>query len=393
MQFAIDSGDRKLVITAAALVVALATITSLLGTEGPRSPGYPSSYSAASDGAKAAYLTLQGLGYPLERWLDPPQRLPTEHSLLVLADPFVSPSQDERRALRSFVERGGRILATGAGGAQLLPDAAVEPSDTLNVDWKEFPALLPTALSKGAAKITLVPAIRWAGSSVRQLPLYGDQDNTVAVVYEVGQGQVLWLAASTPLTNAGIQRDGNLELLLNFAGSAQETKIFWDEYFHGQGRSLAAYFARTPLPWGLAQIALVLLLAVLAFSRHSGPVHPLVRESRLSPLEFIDTLGGLYQRAQATHAVVEIAYQRFRFLLTGRLGMPPNTPDEDLEKAAHQRLGPVDGLGATLQKCRDAQGSPDINDRTALRLVQALHHYSEKLALLAARERKWKSAS
>ena len=390
MQFALDSGDRKLLIGAAAIVLLLAMTAALVGTEGPRPSVYPSSYSAGSDGAKAAFLTLQNLGYRTERWLEPPQALSAQDSLLILADPMIRPSRDERLALRRYVESGGKILATGISSDMLVPDAAAGMNNVLSVEWKDFPALFPRALTRGADSITLVPLARWTGSGARFIPLYGTTESPVAVAYQLGRGQVLWLAASTPLTNAGIQRSGNLELLLNFAGSPRRTRILWDEYFHGQGRSLADYFERTPLPWGLAQLGVLLAMALLAFSRRSGPVHPLARDSRLSSLEFIDTLGGLYQRAHATRGAVEVAYQRFRFLLAKRLGMSLTATDADLAQAARQRLATAEGLAETLLNCREAQEDLDLTDGKALELVQALHHFSEALSLQKAGEPGWK---
>jgi uncharacterized protein DUF4350 len=390
MQLALDSGDRKLLIGAAAIVLVLAITAALVGTEGPSPSGYPSSYSAASDGGKAAFLTLQNLGYKTERWLDPPQALNAQDSLLILADPIIPPSKDERQALRKYVESGGKVLATGLRADMLLPEASAGANDILAVEWKQFPALFPGALTRGAESITLVPLAKWTGTGARYIPLYGTAEAPVAVIYQLGRGQILWLAASTPLTNAGIQRAGNMELLLNFVGSPQRTRIFWDEYFHGQGRSLADYFARTPLPWGLAQLGLLLALALLAFSRRSGPVHPMVRESRLSSLEFIDTLGGLYQRAHAARGAVKVAYQRFRFLLAKRLGMPLTATDPDLEKVAQQRLAPAMGLLDTLQRCRAAQDDLVLQDQKALELVQALHHLGDVLSLQKMGERGWK---
>lgn len=389
MQLALDSGDRKLLIGAAAIVLVLALTAALVGTEGPSPSIYPSSYSAASDGAKAAFLTLQKLGYKTDRWLDPPQGLGAQDSLFILADPLIPPSRDERQALRKYVESGGKVLATGYTAGMLLPEAATAGNDALAVDWKDFPALFPGALTRGASSITLVPVAKWTGTASRYIPLYGTAEAPVAVLYQLGRGQILWLAASTPVTNAGIQRSGNLELLLNFAGSPQRTRIFWDEYFHGQGRSLTDYFARTPLPWGLAQLGLLLTVALLAFSRRSGPVHPLERDSRLSSLEFIDTLGGLYQRAHAARGAVEVACQRFRFLLSRRLGLPLTARDGELDQAARQRLA-VDGLLDILQRCRAAQDDLDLQDAKALELVQALHNFGEVLSLQKAGEPGWK---
>jgi len=390
MQLALDSGDRKFLIGAAAIVLVLALTAALVGTEGPRPSVYPSSYSASSDGAKAAFLTLQSLGYKTERWLDPPQGLKPQGGLLILADPVIPPSKDERQAVRKFVESGGKILASGLSADMLLPEASAGVNDISSVEWKDFPALVLGAVTRGAESITLVPLAKWTGTGPRYVPLYGTTEAPVAVIYPLGRGEILWLAASTPLTNAGIQRSGNLELLLNFAGSPQRTRILWDEYFHGQGRSLMDYFARTPLPWALAQLGLLLAMALLAFSRRSGPVHPMVTESRLSSLEFIDTLGGLYLRAHAARGAVEVACQRFRFLLAKRMGVPLTAPDTDLEKAAKQRLAPVSGLGETLLRCRQAQDNLDLQDREALELVQALHNFTEKLSLQRVGEREWK---
>jgi hypothetical protein len=119
-------------------------------------------------------------------------------------------------------------------------------------------------------------------------------------------------------------------------------------------------------------------------------VHPLPRESRLTSLEFIDTLGGLYQRAHAARGAVEVAYQRFRFLLAKRLGMPLSAADVDLDKASEQRLSPAPGLLDTLQRCRVAQEDLDLQDSKALELVQRLHQFSELLSLQKVGERGWK---
>ncbi|HLK32496.1 MAG TPA: DUF4350 domain-containing protein, partial [Terriglobales bacterium] len=165
MQLALDSGDRKLLIAAAAIISVLALIAAVMGTAGPRSAVYPSSYSAASDGAKAVFLTLQGLGYRTERWLDPPQQLSAQNSLLVLADPLLTPSKDERQALRQYVEAGGKILTTGIRSSALVPEAAVGANDILAVDWEEFPVLFPGELTRGASRITLIPLTKWTGAS------------------------------------------------------------------------------------------------------------------------------------------------------------------------------------------------------------------------------------
>src|SRR5215471_3299741 len=123
MPTALAPDDRKLLMVAG-LILAVLTVVALLSSPSNSisSPGFPSSYSAANDGAKAAYLLLGEMGYRAERWTSPPQDLPglipagsqrsgdassaSKGTALVLADPLVPASADERSSLRDFVLHG-----------------------------------------------------------------------------------------------------------------------------------------------------------------------------------------------------------------------------------------------------------------------------------------------
>src|ERR1700740_1509723 len=109
----LDAGDRKLLIGAGALLVMLVIGAALLSPR--RSEGvsaYPSSYSTNWDGAKGAYLLLQGLGYRVSRWDESPTQLKGEPTsqILILAEPVQVPSTEEKQAVREFLIKGGRIL-------------------------------------------------------------------------------------------------------------------------------------------------------------------------------------------------------------------------------------------------------------------------------------------
>ena len=87
----------------------------------PRSDG--SSYAVHPDGGRAAYLLLKGMGYQIDRSFEPVAavRQAPAQTTLVLANPSEAPSEQDVRALRSFVERGGLVLATGPSAAAFLP--------------------------------------------------------------------------------------------------------------------------------------------------------------------------------------------------------------------------------------------------------------------------------
>jgi hypothetical protein len=130
----------------------------------------------------------------------------------------------------------------------------------------------------------------------------------------------------------------------------------------------------------MLQIALLMLALMFTFSRRSGPIVEPAAVSRLSPLEFVETMGGLYQRAHAAPIAVAAAYRLLRLELIRRLGFPVTGADQDLARAAGQRLGlPRDELAGTLQNSARAAHSAKFSARQALDLVQQLEGYVARL--------------
>lgn len=387
----LDSADRKLLIGAAALLVVLAAAAALLSP--PQMTGatvIPSSYSPAWGGAKGAFLLLQNLGYSVSRWEQPPTELPQDAAnlVLVLAEPVQPASEEERFAIRAFLDRGGRVLAAGASAARILPEASSFHEGDFMGKKQSFPALLPSAVSRGAPEITMIPPFGWHPKSPSHLVLYGDANTAAVVTYRVGKGRVIWWGAATPLTNAGIRTDGNLALFLNSVGP-RGVRVLWDEYFHGARRSLWSYFGRTPLPWTVAQFGLIFLAVLATYSRQWGPVQAPAGASRLSPLEFVDTLGELYNAAHAGSAAVRVAHQRLRFLLVRQLGMPAGVPAAELARSAALRLGwEEQPLLDTLLRSERAMRRIDLRDAEALELVQQVYDYIARLELRPADSRK-----
>ncbi len=383
MPFAVGGGDRKLLISAGVVLVVLMVLAAIFTPGEPVRSQFPSSYSAASDGAKATFLTLKELGYNIERWEDSPTQLPKNPvgTVLILADPFGRATPAEELALSHFLLDGGRVLVTGYG-SRLLPQNDALNARLKEYEWRNVPAVMPSPLTCGSREITLLPWSKWGTRYAGHVALYADKEiGPVAVTYAIGKGEVIWLGGSVPLTNAGVQKTNNLEFLINVVGTPP-ARILWDEYFHGYGKSLTDYIARTPVPWGLAQAGLVFLVALFAFSRRSGPVRPLVEPSRLSPLEFIDTLGGLYQSAHAAQAAVDVAYRRFRFIVMKRSGLAANATDEQIASVAARAGGLAEKeILETLQRCRSVLFDYEMKDEDAIGIVKKLHEYGATLSL------------
>jgi hypothetical protein len=326
----------------------------------PETSPVPSIYASGSGGARAAYLLLRDLHFDVRAWEEPPAALPSP-VVLILAEPSEPPSKADVASLRKFVEAGGRVLFCGASIPMFFPKAEV--SDPVEgIEWKEFSANLPTAVTRNADKIVIRPEVFWGSTSPSQLPLYGREDSAAVVSWQIGKGEVLWWAGATPLTNAGITKAGNLNLFLNSVGMG--APIYWDEYFHGQRESLFSYVEKTPVVWAGVQILLVALTLVFTFSRRGGPIVMPRAVSRLSPLEFVDTMGALYQHAGAFAIPVDVTRRQVRLELTRRLGLPSSTPDADLARIAGERLQ----LDAAL--LAETLNRPVGTPKEALALVQ-----------------------
>jgi len=389
MPLGIAASDRKLLLIGGGLLLLLLTVTILLSPSGDERDSYfPSTYSAQSSGALAAYDLLTKLHFPVRRWEDPPTELPQQPDgvLLILANPFLPPSEKERKALLGFVERGGHVLITGSGISMFFKEARISPVRQ-DADWKSFYPTLPSPVTRGAEHIVIQPQASWGTLSESQIPLYAGNDSVAVVSWYLGRGRILWWAGSTPLTNAGISREQNLNLFLNSIArwSAHGPyQILWDEYFHGERSSLWSYVGKTSLAWGVVQLAVLALAILFTFSRRSGPVFVPLGVSRLSPLEFVDTLGGLYERAGAASSAVSISHGRLRSLLSRQLAMPSNSSDAELGQAAEQRLGWKDqGITELLQRAESSSRLVKLSPRKGLDLVQKLERFTGLLSLRA----------
>ena len=387
MPSGIAASDRKILAVGGALLFLMVTASVILAPpkEQEGSP-VPSTYSTQSGGARAAYLLLSELQHNVRRWEEPPTELESapEETLFILADPSQPPSKKEREALHTFVQDGGHVLFTGSNVREFFREAQLS-SEIPDPEWKKLTPGIPTRLAAGAEHIVMQAEAYWGAFQETQLPLYGDSNGTSVISWKLGRGEILWWAGPTPLTNAGISREDNLAFFLNSVqGSAAKNDytIYWDEYFHGQRSSLWSYVQKTSLPWGVLQIGFLAFAVLFSLSRRRGPLYIPAEVSRLSPLEFVDTLAGLYERAGAASSALSVSYWRLRSLLTRQLSLPAATPDAELGAAGSERFGWKDSeLAPLLMRAESATRTAKLRPREALKLIQQLESYASRLRI------------
>ena len=387
MPAAVSAGDRKILFVAGGAFLLLIVLGFLLAPAGDAGANSATTYSTASEGAKAAYLLLQETGYHVERWQQSSTSLKADsNTVVIIADPSMIPNGKQKAALEQFISGGGRVIVTGLAGARFLPEDSSEYDEAPKTPWAEFKALTPSAITRAAPKITLAPVARWSGTGIG---LYGDNDHTVVTHFGHGKGDVLWMASATPMTNAGIKEPGNLEFLLAAIGDKRRTRVLFDEYVHGYGEGDEPERSHPLMTALLLQSVVLGLAAILTFSRRSGPLRPMPAESRLAPLEFVETLGGLYQQAHAASVAVDVYYQRFQYWATRRLGIANKATPEDLDRAVRERWNLHDDkFLPTLHAAAAARYQPDLPQKDALKIVQTLYSYAVTLKLFPAAKEK-----
>jgi hypothetical protein len=201
------------------------------------------------------------------------------------------------------------------------------------------------------------------------------------VTARLGRGRIVWSLDDTPITNEGLPRASNVRLLANAVGAPGARRILWDEHYHGERRSIWSYFARSPLRWAGAQLLLAALLALIAVTRRRGPIRTRAMTPRTSPLEFVETMASLYERAGAGPAAIEGARARLHRRLSAASGVSRRASEDAAAKAA-ARLGIGEG------RVRDAlQSAADLLRRGVPRSADTVAVVAELQTIAAAVDR------
>ena len=377
--------DLTIVVAAGVVMLVLGTLAAIVAPPADAADAGTSTYSAGPRGLKAALLTLREIGYQAERSIEPMAAVRADPSstTIILAG-AEAPSEQDRRAIREFIEGGGTVVAIGANGAYALglqvPAGPVPSPFAESVDTAR--RITPSAVSAGAPEITMGAGGPRPTLTDAYAPIYGaSEDEPAVAAASVGRGRAVWLSDSTPFSNKHLDKAGNLRVLLNVVGPVDGRRVLFDEHYQGYKRSLWSYLAPTPLPWILLQAGLVLTAVLLTHSRRSGPVRAPHADPRTSPMEFVEMLGALYNRAGARQAAVDVARKRLRRSIATVCGIPVASDDETLARAAAARMHTDAAVAADLLAEADrAAGDPDLGKDQAMAMTRRLQEFSSLLA-------------
>jgi hypothetical protein len=329
----------RIAIALVVLVVVVNVVLSLLdsSTRGadetaPRS----SSLSTGRDGSAAYAELLRRNGHDTEAQRgDVSDDALSFADTLVLLDP-VGVDVDEERAIRRFVERGGRLVAGGSGDAESVLGALLDDPPVWTV------AGVPTAEPVGdAPEVDGLRSVRTADDGSwsdpgATTPVLGDGTRTLATVADVGRGRVVALADASPLQNRLLGRADNAGFGLAAAGDGRS--VVFAEGAHGYGQ--ASGLGAIPGRWQAALIGLTLaaLLGVVAAGRRLGPAEDAARPLPPARREYVDAVAASLARTKQPAEALGPLQAAARARLARRAGLPPTASEEQL-RAAAARLG------------------------------------------------------
>lgn len=373
--------DRQMLTVTGVLGALLIAVIAVVGPTQDQG-GVPSTFSNGVHGARAAYLLLKDSGYNVVRSVDPLTKVAgtaAPQMTFVFADPFFDQVDDARQSVKEILQRGGRVVVTGFTGALLLPGKRKDP---VGLTYNRPCISSPSGLSAvaGSGEIHIAEEAVWEAETPNQQVAYRCGKDPVVITFPLEKGTVVWWASSSPLENATIRDGGNLALLLNSLGPRATTHVIWDESLHGATPSLWSYTAGTVFPYLGWQFALAALLLLFSFSRRSGPLRPDPVVRRAAPLEFVRSLGGLYEKADATNVAVTVAYQDFRLRLERTTGIGTRMPVQEAADALQRRYPAFTGIEQMMESAEQAEGGTPLTRKAALTLVQALQKTESKLS-------------
>jgi hypothetical protein len=369
--------DQRLLLIVSAVTLVLIAGVSVLAPRSAENDPQPTTYNAGPDGAKAACLMFQRLSIATSRWERPIADLSSmnpSRTTLVLAEPLYAPTDEKELGaeVKGFLERGGRVLATGPLGARLLPGGDVMAPGMLHSGLCHTAPEGPGPLAR-AGSVEIIERTQWASLGPQYRVEQRCGMDAVVVQYAVGNGEAVWWSSPTPLTNAGLKQDADLRLLLASIGAGRA--VVFDESLHQQTASLWDAAQELPLKWLAWQAVALFVLLVLSFSRRRGPVRSPVALPRSSPLEFAESMGDLYEKGGATSAATEAARRRLLRVITREAGVAQAIialGSPAIADALHERTGgDWTRLADHLRTAEEARQT-EVSPRSALALVQAL---------------------
>lgn len=344
------------------------------------------SFSTQPTGSRALWLYLETENMKLTDSVGTQFNIPADVNLALVLEPTVDFTPGEWEQLQNWVEEGNTLLLAGTGSM------TIDLAQQLDVAY----GLVPSSAAAVSNQTPLLHAPLLTDLNAETpfflrperddyVTLLANQDgHPTAVVFAEGNGRVILTTLIQPLSNEGLQVDGNAELVLNLINAAPQIEGIWfNEWHHGirpeaEGSlSASNWLQRTPGGQALLLVIFIIFVGLVLRGRHFGRPVPLRQDvSRRAPLEYITGIANLSRRAGHRTAVLQHYHDRLKRDLGQRYRLNPSLPDEEFinRLATYQANLDTDALRQVLQKL----SRTNVSEAEMVQIVREATKYGKR---------------
>lgn len=314
-----------------------------------------STYNPGSKGTKALYLTLEKLGYKIDRLQLPFDKMKPRQTL-VINNPPGPLSKDDWQQLDRFAEQGGRVIFVAHQTVKLGGETlwrSLTPTKTAGIS-------VPTR----TGRLTFKTFARLEGSAKNIRTLIGDKSGALLLSTKRGRGELIALADPEFFSNTALKHDPDrIDLIIALLGPKEKsTRVLFDEWIHGfheidiEPGNLANLPVRVwksfPLWLKLLIFQAALLLPAWLYSsgKRVGPPIPVSVTEDDHPPNYVEAMADMYRRAGAGRHTLTILYRRFLTDIAGR-GLTMEKSETLAKKLVESNPGGGDEAAALLNRC------------------------------------------
>lgn len=325
------------VVLALLVIIAVATVGTLLTASRPGAPMDPQSTSP--DGVRALVTLLRDRGVEVveadsvadvegaARGSQPGD------TLIVFAETFRLTDDEQLRRLadlpadRLLLEPVSRVREALA--PQLRSDGVSSFAPQPDCDLRE-------ANRAGDAQLGLAPSYRAAEQGLALTRCY---DGALVRYTEAGRTNTV-VGTSGFMTNAGLLKQGNAALAMNLAGSAPRVIWFVPQEREGAGGTASlSDLIPDQVGWIVLQLSLAVALLAIWQGRRLGPLVAEQLPVVIRASETVEGRGRLYRSRRARDRAAHALRTATRTRLLPRLGLPANAQPPAVVQAVAQRTG------------------------------------------------------
>jgi hypothetical protein len=352
--------SQKLTLSIAIAILAIILITFTTAPfQSDRHNG--STYNKNPDGYGAWYAYMSERGTPIARWQKSSQHFFTDKRFAQKTTLVRVYGSNQSKSIisqeRDWLERGNTLILLG-----------------ISAPVTEAP--FATIHNYGSQQVKIETGRREIESEGK---LLADRFGGIVWEEKIGKGKVIYAVTSYLAANAYQDFPGNYEFLANLVTAPSE-RFFIDEYLHGYKdpdaveeealSNILSYLAKTPLLPIVIQIAIVLIIAIMAGFRRFGKAIPVENPIGNNSETYIKALAGVLQKADTQDFVVDVISKEEQLQLQNRLGLGKTLLEPEILLSIWQQQQGKDGLDLErllLKKFRQRR----LHDRDLLKWMQA----------------------